>query len=107
MKVASSVASLFAAVAVLAVADIGQASAQSLEIRQIRANQEGLLVKRIEQANDMCRAELTAKFDWTGAQEPDLKKYSAAGECGDILFSIGQVCGKPGGKEAVRKQIRS
>jgi len=103
MRVAFSIGAL----AILVVADVGQAFAQSLEIRQIRANQESLLVRRVEQTNDACRSELTAKFDWTGAQEADLKRSSAANECGDILFSIGQVCSRPGGKEAVRNQIRT
>src|SRR5215510_12092989 len=101
------VAFLIGALAILVVADVEQAFAQSLEIRQIRANQESLLVRRVEQTNDACRSELTAKFDWTGAQEADLKRSSAANECGDILFSIGQVCSRPGGKEAVRNQIRT
>jgi hypothetical protein len=103
MKVALSIA----AVAALAVADIGQVLAQSLEIRQIRSNQETLLIKRVEQANDACRSELKAKFDWTGAQDADLKRSSAANECSEILYSIGSVCGRPGGREAVKSQIRT
>jgi hypothetical protein len=103
MRVALSIG----AISAIAIAGVGQASAQSLEIRQIRANQETLLLKRVEQANDACRSELKAKFDWTGVQDADLKRSSAANECGDILYSVGAVCGRPGGREAVRSQIRT
>ena len=103
MKLALSIS----AIAVLAVAGVGQVFAQSLEMRQIRAHQETLLVKRVDQANDACRSDLKAKFDWTGAQDADLKRSSAANECSDILFSIGQVCSRPGGREAVKSQIRT
>jgi hypothetical protein len=96
-----------AAIAMLVVLGMAAAGAQSLKIRQRMASQAADLVKDADYTNKACGTTLAVKFDWAGAPEQDLLKYSPEGYCSAALEGIQRVCGDAIGKDAVKQKIKS
>jgi len=102
MKAACGIA-MFLAIAGPATA----ADAQSPKVLQRMALEAADLLKDVDYTNQICDATLTATFDWGGAPEDELFKYSPEGYCEAALRAIQQVCGDPAGKTEVKRQIKS
>ena len=102
MEAACGIA-MFVAIAGLSTA----ADAQSPKVVQRMALEAADLLKDVDYTNQICEATLTATFDWGGAPEDDLFKYSPEGYCNAALRAIQQVCRDPAGKTYVKRQIKS
>jgi hypothetical protein len=82
------------------------AYAQSLKLQQRMASAAAKLNEDASYTNKTCGMALTATFDWAGAPEDDLFKYSPGGYCNAALQGIERLCREPIGRDAV-KQIKS
>jgi hypothetical protein len=80
--------------------------APSLAARERMAYQEGKLADYANFTNRQCGTAMTVTFDWAGASEKDLPRYSASGYCDGALQGLRRVCEKSLGKEAVKEKIK-
>jgi hypothetical protein len=92
-----------------ALAFLGAAAAisQPATLQQRMADDEKRIAKYADSTNKACGTALEVKFDWTGANEDDLRGHSPSGYCANALEAIGKVCGDPAGKDAVKEKITS
>jgi len=98
-----------ALVAVLAVAGVAGAGAQSPKIRQMIEREERALVADIADTNRICDAKIAVKFDWSHAPEGELERAepgTARRYCDEALKSLRSVCSNRSDGTAVRTQIR-
>jgi hypothetical protein len=88
---------------------LGAAAAFSQQptLQKRTADEEKRLIEYTNSTNKTCGTALEVKFDWTGANEDDLRGHSPSGYCANALEAIGRVCGDPAGKDAVKEKITS
>jgi hypothetical protein len=95
--------------AVLAVAGVAGAGAQSPKIRQMMQREEMALVADIADTNRMCDAKIAVRFDWSDAPEGELERAepgTARRYCDEALKSLRSVCSIRSDGAVVRTQIR-
>jgi hypothetical protein len=95
------------AAGVLVALGVVGASAQSLKVRQRMKDQETALIEYVDHTNKVCDSKISITFNWTGAPEADLDKYSPSGYCDGALGGVRRVCDDPVGKDAVKQKIKS
>jgi hypothetical protein len=94
-------------VAALAVLSSVAAYSQSLKIREQIEKEDKALVEYADKTNQACGTAMAIKFDWKGAKDDDVVKWSVSGTCDHALDGIRQVCATPAGKAAVKEKIKS
>jgi len=95
--------------AVLAIAGVAGAGAQSPKIRQMMQREERALVADIADTNRICEAKIAVGFDWSNAPQGELERAEAGTArryCDEALKSLRSVCSIPSDGAAVRAQIR-
>lgn len=100
------IAILSAALLALAAAT-GSASAQSLELRKMRAAEEAKLTTALALTNRKCGTEIKARILWPSFDEAETLKTAVAPFCQAALDAIEDLCGDDMGKAAVKEKIRS
>src|SRR5262249_20670900 len=81
--------------------------AQSLQIQQIKEREQRYLNESSKWPKEGCRANFVTKFDWSGIQEADLKKYDISAYCDSALSGVKNICLDQIGRGAVQKQIKT
>ena len=95
--------------AVIAIAGMASAGAQSPKIRQMMQYEEGALAADVADTNRVCEANIAAAFDWSNAPEGELERAEAGVArryCDEVLKSLRSVCSIPSDGAAVRTAIR-
>lgn len=78
---------------IMSVLGLSFASAQSLQDREVQAQQETALQETVVSINQRCGdANLKAGFDWAQFTSEDLKSYGVAGYCGEALLAVARTC---------------
>lgn len=106
MKTLARIATLTAAMAFIAAPGSAQAESQPPAAADRTAAETAKLTGRLNSANRECGVSITVTFDWTGANQKDLSRYSAGAWCGLALEAIERVCSDQPGKEAVKEKIK-
>jgi hypothetical protein len=106
MRALRLIGTLAAGVALIAAAGYAQSQVQPPATTERTSGETAKLTGRLNSANRECGTSITVTFDWTGADEKDLARYSAGGWCGLALETIERVCGDEPGKEAVKEKIK-
>ncbi len=55
--------------------------------------------------NEACGSQITASFDWPSYHERAMGPTNAYAYCGAALAALREMCGQPGGREAVRRHV--
>lgn len=84
-------------------------SAQSLQELEVQAAQNTELQEKLASVNQRCGgATITADIDWQQFSSEDLKAYSAAGYCGEVLSGIAKTCESSDiAMKAVQEKLKS
>jgi hypothetical protein len=80
--------------------------AQSLKIRQIQRESNEEVQKELKGTNERCGSSITAEFDYSGAKDADMEKYSVPSFCNEVLGTLYQICDDPMGKESVQQKVK-
>jgi hypothetical protein len=96
----------WAALALLAaavvVSSVEYAVAESLQMKGLKEREQCFLNDSAKSTREYCHANFVTKYDWTGAQEADLKKYNISAYCDPALWGLSRVCHDETGKGAVQ-----
>jgi hypothetical protein len=100
MKYAIGVVVLFT------IAGVAAVHSQSLKERQYFAEQEQELAREVSDANQKCKTNVVAKFDWSGmpADRGGAVPYAY---CRAVLDGMRRVCADAMGQDAVKQKIQS
>lgn len=85
----------------------GQASAESLEVRKMHAQQEADLATALAITNAKCGSALTATIDWTSFDEAVTLKTAVKPFCQAALDAIEDLCGDDMVKDAVATKVKT
>jgi hypothetical protein len=82
-------------------------SAQSLETRKMRAEQEAALGGQVALTNKKCGTSLTARIDWNTFDEAEVLTKRVMSWCQAALDAVEDICGDALGKEALMTKVKS
>lgn len=84
--------------AVLAIAGVAGAGAQSPKIRQLMRGEDRGLLADVADTNRICQAKITVGFDWSNAPQGELERAEAGTarrHCDEALKSFGPYAALP------------